>query len=156
VQRSECGWFTYPTCSLQLSNLTLASSRMWLGAGFAGAFPLPDPVFVLRPHLVNCVFLTHIKIMHVLRRLFGPPASAPPRLRDLERRVVDLEGDVEFLNEQLQKLRGRVTGGIRNRAGEATTAPTRDPRIPAGLDPKSEAIWLRRLTRGDGSVQVHG
>lgn len=51
--------------------------------------------------------------MGLWSRLFHRDAPAPLRLRDLARRVDDLESDLEALHHQLKKLRGRVTGGLR-------------------------------------------
>jgi len=48
--------------------------------------------------------------------LFHRERPQSPTLRDLVRRVDDVEADLEHLHHQFKKLRGRVTGQIRNEA----------------------------------------
>lgn len=78
-------------------------------------------------------------------------------LREVQRRLDEVELDVAHLRSQLQKLRGRLTGGIRHEeTSESTEANRTDPRMPAGLDPISRRIWERRLARRAALFQTDG
>jgi hypothetical protein len=69
-------------------------------------------------------------------RLFHSDDPAPLKLRDLKLRLDDVEAEVEHLHSQLKKLRGRVTGGIRQDAPE--TAPE-TPEAPISPEAQSHA-----------------
>lgn len=71
---------------------------------------------------------------------------AGPALGEVRRRLDEVELDVAALAKQLEKLRGRATGGIRRQNGDEHEADP--PGMPPGLDPRSRRIWMRRLSRG--------
>lgn len=73
-------------------------------------------------------------------------SRAGPALGEVRRRLDEVELDVAHLAKQLEKLRGRATGGIRH--PELDKPAELPPGMPPGLDPVSQRIWLRRLRKG--------
>lgn len=72
--------------------------------------------------------------MGLLRRLFGPPPTPPPRLRDVIERLDGLEADVAGLRKRLIKIQGLVTGGMRREeeAQDATGDTNGDRAVSQG------------------------
>ena len=84
--------------------------------------------------------------MHDVRWPWSNPSRA--ELGEVRRRLDEVELDVVHLAKQLEKLRGRATGGIRK--GEPEPDAEVIPGMPPGLDPISQRIWARRLKRVGG------
>lgn len=86
-----------------------------------------------------------------------PFRSAQPavNLHEIETRMKNLELQWEDTYDKVIRTLRRLN----KRDQDATShEPARDdPRIPPGLDPRSAAIWRRRLARNGGeSVPPHG
>lgn len=76
------------------------------------------------------------------------PWQHPDRaeLNDVLRRLSEVELDTAHIFKQLEKLRGRLTGGVRK--SEPEIVEDDPPGMPPGLDPASKRVWKRRLQRG--------
>lgn len=81
------------------------------------------------------------------RRLF----VQAPAIRDLRERVSNLEADLDYLAADVKKVRGRVTGGVRNAKLQPADADIPERITGAqrawleSLDPISRKIHLQRI-----------
>jgi len=82
--------------------------------------------------------------MGLWSRLFPKEQPARARIRDLELRLDDLEAALEHLSLQHKKLRGRVTGGLRqDPQEEAPEAP--EPMISPEASQRAQEIENGRI-----------
>jgi len=91
-------------------------------------------------------------ILPWLRRLLGPEKPKEPEPPSLRRRVADLESDQDYLNGEIEKLRGRMTGFLRKKREETPpdepdeVEPTR-PELPTANGGGTTAHLSKRFRR---------